>query len=340
MAQTVLVTGGTGYIGGEVIDQFLALGWTVHTTVRDTGKSGPRLRGRWPDAGERLKLFQADLMDDAGWAEANAGCDAVAHVASPFPLQVPKHEDELVVPAREGALRALRFAQAAGVTRFVQTSSAAAIAYGQGEKTHFDHRDWTNPDAPGVAAYTKSKTVAERAARDWSAENAPEMIFASVNPVAVLGPVQNDDLSTSIEFVKKMIDGSMPMLPAMGIGLCDVRDVAKAHVLAIIADAGTVRGERFPVSHSFLWMKDIADVLKRRVPELSRKVPSRIMPNFMVTILSLFMPELKQLKPELGKVRDVDASHTNAVLGFDFFTAEESIVDTARSLVETGVVKL
>lgn len=136
-------------------------------------------------------------MSDEGWAEANADCDAVAHVASPFPLPVPKHKDELVVPAHEGTLRALRFAKDAGVQRFVQTSSAAAIAYGHPDKDHFDHTDWTNLDA-NVAPYIESKTVAERAARDWVAENAPQLIFCSVNPVAVFGPVYGDDLSTSI----------------------------------------------------------------------------------------------------------------------------------------------
>ena len=216
MADTVLVTGGTGYIGGEVIDQLLAAGKTVHTTVRNKAKSEARLRERWPDAGERLKVFQADLMSDDGWAEANAGCDAVAHVASPFPLGVPRDKDELVIPAREGTLRALKFAKEAGITRFVQTSSAAAIAYGQPEKDHFDYTDWTNLTA-GVPPYIESKTVAERAARDWVALHAPDMIFCSVNPVAVFGPVENDDLSTSVEMVKQLIDGTIPTLPNMGI---------------------------------------------------------------------------------------------------------------------------
>ena len=128
MTATVLVTGGTGYIGGEVIDRLLARDYTVHTTVRNKAKSEPKLRSRWADAGERLKVFQADLLSDEGWAEANAGCSAVAHVASPFPLRVPKNKDELIIPAREGTLRALEFATAAGAQRFVQTSSAAAIA--------------------------------------------------------------------------------------------------------------------------------------------------------------------------------------------------------------------
>ncbi|WP_428027966.1 NAD-dependent epimerase/dehydratase family protein [Altererythrobacter sp.] len=339
MAGTVLVTGGTGYIGGEVIDQLLGRGYTVHTTVRNSAKSEPRLRARWPEAGERLKIFQADLMSDDGWADANAGCDAVAHVASPFPLGIPKDKDELVVPATEGTLRALRFANAAGIRRFVQTSSAAAIAYGQPEKDHFDYTDWTNLTA-GVPPYIESKTVAERSARDWVAANAPDMVFCSVNPVAVFGPVYNDDLSTSIEMVKRIIDGSIPLIPNMGICVTDVRDVAKAHVAAIEAPAEKVRGERFPTSTKFLWIAEMADVLRQRAPEIAGKVPTRRMPDWLVHVLSVFMPEMKQIKPELGNVRDVSGRHSEEVLGFTFIPAEQTLEDTARSLVQLGIVEV
>ncbi|TMM50265.1 SDR family oxidoreductase [Qipengyuania marisflavi] len=339
MTGTVLVTGGTGYIGGEVIDQLLADGWSVHTTVRDAAKSEPRLRARWSDAGERLKVFSADLLSDAGWAQATAGCDAVAHVASPFPMATPRDENDLIVPARDGTLRALRFAHEAGVTRFVQTSSAAAIAYGHGDKEHFDQNDWTNL-AADPPPYIKSKTIAERAARDWVADNAPGMVFCSINPVAVFGPVYDGDLSTSVEIVKKMIDGSIPLLPDMGIGVVDVRDVAKMHVLALEAPAATVAGERFPASASFLWMRDMAASLRRRAPELSRKIPTRAMPDWLVGVLGLFMAEMKLIKGELGKVRDVSGKHSEDVLGFTFIPAEQSLEDTARSLTERGIVKL
>lgn len=339
MAGTVLVTGGTGYIGGEVIDQLLARGWSVNTTVRSRAKSEPRLRSRWPEAGERLKVFEADLMDDAGWAEANAGCDAVAHVASPFPLGVPKDKDELVVPAREGTLRALRFAHAAGIDRFVQTSSAAAIAYGQPGKDHFDYRDWTNLDA-GVPPYIESKTVAERAARDWVGANAPDMVYCSINPVAVFGPVVNDDLSTSTEIVRQILDGSIPALPTVGISVTDVRDVARAHVMAIEGPASAIAGGRFPTATRFMWMEEMAGVLRNRAPELSRKVATRRMPDWIVKLLAPFVPAMKQVRSELGNVRDVSGKHTEEVLGFTFIDPEQTLEDTARSLVAQGIVKL
>ncbi|MDY7099353.1 MAG: NAD-dependent epimerase/dehydratase family protein [Pseudomonadota bacterium] len=339
MAQTVLVTGGTGYIGGELIDQLLAAGKTVHTTVRNVAKSEPRLRSRWPDAGERLKVFQADLMSDDGWAQANAGCDGVAHVASPFPLATPRNKDELVIPAREGTLRALRFAKEAGVERFVQTSSAAAIAYGHPAKDHFDHTDWTNIDA-GVAPYIESKTVAERSARDWVEANAPEMVFCSVNPVAVFGPVVNDDLSTSIEMVKQMANGTIPAMPNMGISVCDVRDVAKVHAMALDAPADDIRGERFPCATKFMWMAQMGDVLRARTPELAGKVATRKMPDFVVRMLAPFVPAMKQVKNELNNVRDVSGRHTEEVLGFTFISPEQSLEDTLRSLVDLGIVKV
>lgn len=339
MASTILVTGGSGYIGGELIGQLLEAGKTVHTTVRNKAKSEPDLRARWPDAGERLRVFQADLMSDEGWAEANSGCDAVAHVASPFPLAVPKHKDELVVPAREGTLRALRFAKEAGVSRFVQTSSAAAIAYGQPGKDHFDHTDWTDIEA-GVPPYIESKTVAERAARDWVAEHAPDMVFCSVNPVAVFGPVENDDLSTSTEMIKQMCDGSIPALPHMGISVTDVRDVVRAHVLALEAPDEKVRGERFPTATKFMWMREMGEVLRRRAPELTGKVPTRAMPDWVVKLLAPFVPAMKQVRSELGNVREVSGRHTEEALGFTFIDPEQTLEDTLRSLVARGIVKV
>ena len=338
MAGTVLVTGGTGYIGGEVIDRLLAKGYTVHTTVRDAAKSEPKLRKRWPDAGERLKLFSADLLSDDGWAEANAGCDAVAHVASPFPLDVPRNADELIIPARDGTLRALEFAHKAGMKRFVQTSSAAAIAYGHPDKDHFDYTDWTDLTA-NPPPYIQSKTVAERAARDWVAIHAPDMVFCSINPVAVFGPVYDDDMSTSVELVKKVIEGSIPLIPDMGICVTDVRDVGEAHVRAIEAPAETVRGERFPTSEKFLWIREMADIIRTRVPEHAGKVPRRPMPDWLVKVLALFMSEMKQIKGELGNVRDVSGKHTEERLGFTFIPAEKTLEDTVRSLVEKGIVK-
>ncbi len=341
MADTILVTGGTGYIAGELIDQLLDAGKSVHTTVRDKAKSESRLHQRWPEAGERLKVFQANLERDDGWAEACDGCDAVAHVASPFPLSVPDHPDDLVIPARDGALRVLSAAHGADIKRFVLTSSSAAIAYGHPPgKSTFDESDWTVLENPNVPPYHRSKTVAEKASREWVADNAPDMEFCSINPVAVLGPVANDDVSTSIELVLKLMTGEIPALPQVGFGIVDVRDVAKAHVTALDAPAEKVKGERFALSDRFLWMRDIAEILRVRVPAYAGKVPRRTLPNIMVKAGAAFVPDLKQIAPELGRTRDVSGAHAREVLGIHYIPAKDSIEATARSLVQNGIVKL
>lgn len=342
MAHTVLVTGGTGYIAGELIDQLLGKGWTVHTTVRSLAKSEAPLRARWPDAGDRLKVFGADLMSDAGWAEANAGCSHVAHVASPFPTSVPKNEDELIVPARDGALRALRFAKAAGVTRFVMTSSSAAIAYGHAVgKTMFDENDWTDVDAPGIQPYIKSKTIAERAAREWVEREGGAMVFCTVNPVAVLGPVRSDDFAASIEVVKSLLDGSVPALPNVGFSIVDVRDIADLHVRCLEADDATVRGGRFIGSSGpFFKFADVARILRAELGPQARKVPTRAMPDWGVRILALFMPPARQLVGEVGRIRANNSARAQAALGWTPRPPEESILDCARSLIARGVVKV
>ncbi len=338
MPGRVLVTGGTGYIAGELIDQLLAQAYRVHTTVRDKAKRELRLRARWPDAGQRLQVFETDLLGDAGWAEAIAGCDAVAHVASPFPLGVPRDKEQLIIPARDGTLRVLHHAREAGIKRFVQTSSAAAIAYGQPGRHHFDYTDWTDLTT-GVAPYIESKTVAERAARDWVAMHAHDMVFCSINPVAVFGPVHDDELSTSVQVVKMMLDGRFPAIPDMGMSVTDVRDVARAHVLAIEAPAEKVRGERFPTATRFLWLSEFAAILRSRTPELAARVPTRRMPDWVVKALALAVPAMKQVRGELRNVREVSGKHTEEVLGFTFIDLEQTLEDTARSLAAHNLLK-
>ena len=339
MTGTILVTGGTGYIGGELIDQLLARGYTVHTTVRDTARSEPRLRERWPAAGERLKVFQADLMSDAGWAEANAGCDAVAHVASPLPLAPPRHEDDLIVPAREGTLRALRFAKAAGVRRFVQTSSMAAIAYGRSEKEYtVTESDWTDVNHPDVHPYVKSKTIAERAARDWVAEHGAGMEFVSINPSLVLGPVYSADFSTSVSAIEQLLSGAVPLAPDLGFAVVDVRDVAALHVKCL--EEPGLAGERFIASGKFMKFIDVGAVLRENLGDKARKVPTRRMPDWLVHVLALFNPGIRSVKAELGKTRNADASHALERLGWKTRDEKQTIVDCANSLIEKGVVKI
>jgi nucleoside-diphosphate-sugar epimerase len=190
---TVLVTGGSGFIGSHAILQLLAAGHQVRTTVRSMKREADvraMLKEGGTDANDRLTFAVADLEKDGGWPEAMAGCEYVLHVASPFPKNVPKHEDELIVPAREGTLRVLRAARDAGVKRVVLTSSFAAIGYGHPrQEAPFDEKVWTNTESRGTTAYVKSKTLAERAAWDFIAKEGGSLELSVINPVGVFGPV-------------------------------------------------------------------------------------------------------------------------------------------------------
>lgn len=336
MVDKVLVSGGSGYIAGHLIRQLVAAGWTVHTTVRSLANEAA-LRQVLAVDNQRLMVFEADLLSDAGWQHAMAGCSHVAHLASPVPFKPPAQADELVRPAREGALRVLRAAQAAGVSRFVMTSSVAAIAYGHGPGTHrFTEADWTRTDQPGISAYTLSKTLAERAARDWVAQEGSGLAFCTINPSVVLGPVWGRDYSASVAIVKKLLDGSMPACPNIGFGVVDVRDVADLHLRALTAPA--VAGERFIASAGFLRLRQIADLLRASLGEAAARVPTRTLPDWLVRLAARFHPMARAVVFELGTVRDYDGAHTEAVLGWRPRPAEESILDAARSLVALGIV--
>ena len=337
MADTVLVSGGSGYIAGFLIRQLVAEGWRVHTTVRSLSKESA-VRQLLAVDNHRLRFFAADLNADAGWPEAVAGCSHVAHVASPLPTGVPKDANELIVPARDGALRALRAAKAAGVKRFVMTSSVAAISYGRGRGVHhFTEADWTQLDKPGISPYIQSKTIAERAARDWVAKEGAGIEFCTINPSVVLGPVWSRDYSASVSLVKNLLNGNMRACPDFGFGVVDVRDVADLHVRALKAPG--MAGERFIASGRFMKLREVADVLRAELGAQAPQVTTRNVPDWLVRVAALFNPLARAVVGELGSVRHHDASHAKAVLGWVTRPVEQSILDSARTLIELGLVK-
>jgi nucleoside-diphosphate-sugar epimerase len=339
---TVLVTGGSGFIGSHIVLQLLAAGHAVRTTLRDLGRE-PEVRrllkqgGSEPDA--RVTFSAADLMRDEGWREAATGCEFAVHVASPFPAKVPRHEDELIVPARDGALRVLRAARGAGVKRVVLTSSFAAVGYGHAEQTEpFDETSWTDVNGEKLTAYVKSKTLAERAAWDWVAREGGGMELAVVNPVAVFGPVLGADYATSILVVQKMMDGAMPGCPRLWLGCVDVRDVADLHVRAMTHPAA--KGERFlAVAGEFASLVEIAEMLKKRLGASARRVPTRELPDWLVRAAALLDPAVKQVLPELGKRKNATSAKAERVLGWKPRSVEDAVVATGESLVKLGLVK-
>jgi nucleoside-diphosphate-sugar epimerase len=342
----ILVTGGSGYIGSHLILHLLNAGHTVHTTVRSlTREASVREAlaeaGAPADTSTRLTFFAADLNSDDGWEDAVKGCEFVHHVASPFPLELPKHEDELIIPARDGALRVLRAAKAAGVKRVVLTSSFAAVGYGWGpERTEiFTEKDWSIIDGSkgvSVPPYQKSKTIAERAAWDYVEKEGGDLELVVVNPVGVFGPVIGKDIGTSVEIVKKLMDGSVPGCPQLQFGAVDVRDIADLHILAM--NDPKAKGERFLGTNGVVSMLDIARIIREKRPDNAKKVPTRELPNWLIKCVAFFDASIRQILPELGRTMEISNDKAKTVLGWSPRPVEESIVDTVDNLVKSGVV--
>jgi dihydroflavonol-4-reductase len=339
--KTVLVTGASGFIAAHCVLQLLERGYHVRGTARSMTKANrvrDALAKHNPKAAE-VEFFEADLGSDDGWAEAVAGCDGVLHVASPFPLQRPKDENEIIRPAVEGARRALRAASGAGVRRTVLTSSMAAIAYGdwQGKEKTFTEEDWTNTDSPTLEAYPKSKTLAERAAWDFIEESGTQMELAVVNPALVLGPMLGADFGTSVEVVRKLFLGEIPGCPRLGWPIVDVRDVALMHVQAL--ETPEAAGHRFLCAGDFLWMKDIADILRPEFPDFAKKLPSAQLPDWLVKVIALFDADLKAVVGDVGRKPLWPSVKAERILGWQPRPVRESVLDTGRTLVEYGAVK-
>ena len=336
---TVLITGISGFIAKHCAVEMLNAGYGVRGTVRSMHKSGDVQASiaKHADVG-RLEFAAADLDSDDGWSAAVAGCKFVLHVASPFPARQPKDEQELIRPAVEGTLRVLRAAVAAKVERFVQTSSTAAVFYGHPREraAPFTEDDWTDVGHPSVTAYSKSKTLAERAARDFMAQERPALHYSSVNPGLVLGPALDRDIGTSAAIVQMFLKGKYPGAPRMSIAVVDVRDVARMHRLAL--ETSAPGGGRYLGSAGTLWMIDIARALRQHLGDSARKVPTRELPDWAVRLAALYDPGARLAVPELGKFVPVDTSRTRRELAMEFIPADEAVAAMGRSLIELKLV--
>lgn len=338
----VLVTGGSGFVATYCIDQLLRAGYCVRTTVRALSRESQvraTLQATGTPCGETLAFVAADLSADEGWQEAVAGCRYVLHVASPFPPRAPKHEDELIIPARDGALRVLRAARDAGVERVVMTSSFAAVGYGHKPRTApFTEADWTDLNGPDVAAYPKSKTIAERAAWDFLAREGGKLELSVVNPVGIFGPLLSSDYAPSILIVQRLLEGAVPACPRLFFGTVDVRDVADLHLRAMTNPAAS--GERFlALAGDSLSLLAVARILKQRMGTAARRVPTREMPDWIVRLLAHFVSDMKMIAPEVGKPKNISNEKARRVLGWTPRSNEESIVATAESLLRLGLLK-
>ncbi len=338
MAKTVLVTGISGFIAKHVALEFLKAGYRVRGTVRSKAKGAKvtETLARHGDV-QDLECVEADLNSDAGWDDAMQGCDCVAHVASPFPMAQPKDESALVRPAVEGTLRVLRAAKKAGVKRFVQTSSTASVMYDLGKSPQrFDEDDWTNVSEPGITAYVKSKTLAERAAREFIEKEGGDMYFATVNPGLVLGPPLDSDIGTSLEVVQMLLTGKYPGAPRLKMPTVDVRDIARMHRLAM--ETSEASGGRYLGVSGAIWMMDMANALRKGLGDKAKKTPKFELPNFMVKFVGLFDPGARSIVSELGLDRTVDNSKTRKALNMDFISVDDAVVASGESLIAFDLV--
>lgn len=334
MTETVLVTGGTGFVAGWCIVNLLERGYIVRTTLRTMSKEATvrAAVASQTGAGDRLGFCVADLTSDEGWDAAMAGCDYVLHVASPLGTGAEKGRDSLTAPARDGTLRVLRAATKAGVKRVVMTSAAATARPPLASGKVSDETVWADPDDPQFDAYRVSKIRAERAAWDFMATVDGPTELTTVLPGAVFGPILMQENLGSVQIIERLLQGRPAAIPRLGFWIVDVRDLADLHIRAMTSQEAA--GQRFIATGDFLWMAEIVSTLRTRLGSRAAKVPRRRLPNFAVRLLLPFMPHLRTLAPLLGRRFPLTSEKARRMLGFSPRPATTTVVDCAENLVE------
>ena len=336
--ETVLVTGGTGFIGLHCLQQLLDKGYKVRTTIRSESRKQEVLEAMKKHSSncENLEFYIADLLKDDGWKEAVEGSKYVLHVASPFFLGEPENEDVFIKPAVEGTLRVLKACADADVQKVVLTSSFAAVGYGHPrEKEVYTEEDWSSVGGE-ISAYAKSKTLAEKAAWEFveNLEESKKFDLTVINPVAVTGPMLTSDIGSSNDFLLKLISGSMPACPKIHMGYIDVRDVAKAHIFSMTEEK--TNGERIIVSENEMFFAEVGKTLNEAG---FKKSPTKELPNFLVKIMSFFVGELKTLLSALDRKGDIDKTKAERFFNWEYISTEQSVTETAQQLQEMGLTK-
>lgn len=336
--EQVLVTGATGFIGLHVISGLLQAGYKVRGTIRTPAREKEvisALKNKGVDC-TQIELVQADLLAADSWESAVKGCDYIQHIASPFMVGVPKHEDEMVKPAVEGVKNVVSAGIRHQVKKIVLTSSCAAITQTYEGKTHFSEEDWTDPHHPKTSAYYKSKTLAEQEA--WklikAQKGSAQTALTVLNPAGVIGPTLSADIGVANEFVRKILVGEVPGCPRMHLGFVDVRDVAEAHILAMSNKKAD--GMRLIINEREFWFKEFCEVLREAG---HRKAPTRNMPDFLVRLFGLFDPATKQIAEMLGEERFTPADKAKEILNWQPRDARISIRETANQIIELGLAK-
>ena len=339
MAETVLVSGGSGYIGSWCVIELLRRGYLVRATVRNLRSEAPvrAVIDALGHAHNALSFHAANLTSDEGWDEAVAGCDYILHVASPLAVAEPKDPNTIIGPARDGALRVIGAGIKAGVKRVVMTSSVAATGLGYETRDGTaDETNWSDGEDARIGAYARSKTIAERAAWDLVGSSGGTTTLATVNPTLVLGPVLSRDFSESIQVVERLMSGRIPGIPRLGFNIVDVRDVADLHIRAMTSDQAA--GQRFIAAGHWAWMGEMAEMLRANLGTDAAKVPTRKAPDFLLRLVGLFDRDVGSVSGSLGRKRDFSSAKAQAMLGWSPRPAQDTVLDCARSLIAAGAV--
>lgn len=322
----VFVTGASGFIAKHILRELLEQGYEVRASVRSDRRK-EEVQALFRHAA--LEFAMLDLTRDDGWQEALQGCDVLIHTASPFPLTEPKDPRDLIRPAVDGTVRAMRAATTAGIDRVILTSSCAAI-YKQADKPPMqpsDETNWTTPDAPSVGAYEASKTLAEKAAWDYVAEH-PGIALTTINPGAVFGPPMDGRFGASLELVEQLMTGKVPMAPPMDMVAVDVRDVARMHVAAIELEA--TRGERFAAASGTHGILELGEMLKAW--DASLKTPGREAPVWLLRLMGLFSKDAKGVLGNVGRTLAVSGAKAERVFGLEFIPVRDALIASAEAV--------
>lgn len=340
--ELVLVTGGSGYIASNIILQLLEQGYAVRTTVRSSDKIDrvkKIITAGGIDKLDDLSFIETDLSSEKNWDKAMEGVTYVIHPASPTPKLNFKDEKEMIDPAVNGVLYVMKAARDANVKRVVLTSAYGAIFAGhENRTTPYTEKDWSNLDAKNIFPYQKSKTLSERAAWKFIEEEGNGMELATVNPVAVMGPILTSDYSHSNIQIQQLLDGEVKAVPNVDSGYVDVRDVASLHLLAMTSPKAA--GERFlATTGETLSMLDVANILREAFPAYAAKLPTKKIPNAILKAAAVADPKLRMVASLTGKYAGTSNQKAKDLLGWNPRPAREAIIATAQSMIDLGIVK-
>ncbi|WP_371600154.1 NAD-dependent epimerase/dehydratase family protein [Streptomyces sp. NBC_00564] len=338
--EKVLVTGGSGFVGSHTVVRLLREGHRIRAAVRGPAQEAQvleALRQAGVDRSDLLEFAVADLSADDGWAQAMDGIAHVLHHASPFPPTPPETEDEVILPARDGALRVIAAARDAGIPRVVMTSSFAAVGYTLTPDNHYTEENWTDPDTPGLPAYHKSKVLAETAAWDYVKTNGG-IELAVVNPTGIFGPQLVDRPSGSIGLVKALMAGALSVVPVWNFGVVDVRDVVDLHLRAMLHPKAA--GERFLANSGSSSLFKIANILREQFPAAADRLPATELTIEQVREAAKTEPALKDAAVLEGRIPNISHEKASSVLGWKPLDVRDTIVATAEALIELGAVTL